>query len=234
MRYQAEHRVELSSAAADPAKETTKLWRYLAGQPITKADISEYIKQAELALVMTPGSVEEERMSSAMAYLKDDTRNRLQESRGSDQLRGRVVLVDEHRTTRVSSAVHGQQPCEEELDHQQPTRRADWKPPSGQVDLRLLRQAWSQQPKGRGKAQGKAAKAKPSPQPDRWLDKDCNATLNMQRIADNRWRPLELCRWPEQGALPAKGKECPGLGYKRLRDKPPKAQQQQQQPAEAQ
>ncbi|KAJ9518369.1 hypothetical protein QJQ45_010304 [Haematococcus lacustris] len=79
MRCQAEHRVELSSSAANPAKETTKLWRYLAGQPITKADILEYIKLAELALVMTPGSVEEERMFSAMAYLKDDTRNRLQE-----------------------------------------------------------------------------------------------------------------------------------------------------------
>ncbi|KAJ9520774.1 hypothetical protein QJQ45_007633 [Haematococcus lacustris] len=38
----------------------------------------------------------------------------------------------------------------------------------------------------------------------------------------------------EQTALPAKGKEYPGLGYKRLRDKPPKAQQQQQQPAVAQ
>ncbi|KAJ9517071.1 hypothetical protein QJQ45_002595 [Haematococcus lacustris] len=37
------------------------------------------------------------------------------------------------------------------------------------------------------------------------------------------------------GALPAKGKEYPGLGYKRrLREKPLKAQQQQQQPAEAQ
>ncbi|KAJ9526480.1 hypothetical protein QJQ45_009964 [Haematococcus lacustris] len=68
-----------SSAAGNPAKETTKLWRYLAGQPITKADILEYIKLAELALVMTPGSVQEERMFSAMAYLKDDTRNRLQE-----------------------------------------------------------------------------------------------------------------------------------------------------------
>ncbi|GFH07364.1 uncharacterized protein HaLaN_02152 [Haematococcus lacustris] len=32
----------------------------------------------------------------------------------------------------------------------------------------------------------------------------------------------------QQGALPAKGKEYPGLGYQRLRDKPPKAQQQQQ------
>ncbi|KAJ9509887.1 hypothetical protein QJQ45_011505 [Haematococcus lacustris] len=84
------------------------------------------------------------------------------------------------------------------------------------------------------KGKGKAAKAKPAPQPGRWLDRDCNAALNMQRIGESRWRPLELCFWPEQGALPAKGKEYPGLGYKRLRDKPPKAQQQQQQPAEAQ
>ncbi|KAJ9517945.1 hypothetical protein QJQ45_004238 [Haematococcus lacustris] len=82
------------------------------------------------------------------------------------------------------------------------------------------------------KGKGKAAKAKPAPQPGRWLDRDCNATLNMQRIGESKWRPLELCYWPEQGELPAKGKEYPGLGYKRLRDKPPKAQQQQ--PAEAQ
>ncbi|KAJ9519789.1 hypothetical protein QJQ45_013445 [Haematococcus lacustris] len=173
--------------------------------------------------------------------------------RGSDQLRGRVVLVDEHRTTRVSSAVNGHQPCEEELDHEQPTRPAGWKPAARQVDLRLLRPAWSQQrdqpvrglmwcpvvaphkppqppcssqaatqptasepgpstpppakrskraeaeraaepsqpTKGTGK--GKAAKAKPAPQPGRWLDRDCNAALNMQRIGESRWRPLELC-----------------------------------------
>ncbi|KAJ9530839.1 hypothetical protein QJQ45_028714 [Haematococcus lacustris] len=89
----------------------------------------------------------------------------------------------------------------------------------------------------KGKGKGKAAKAKPAPQPGRWLDRDCNAALNMQRIGESRWRPLELCYWPDQGALPAKGKEYPGLGYKRLRDKLPKAQQQQQQqqqPAEAQ
>ncbi|KAJ9534494.1 hypothetical protein QJQ45_022152 [Haematococcus lacustris] len=55
----------------------------------------------------------------------------------------------------------------------------------------------------------------------------------MQRIGESKWRPLELCFWPEQGALPAKGKEYPGLGYERVRDKPPKAQQQQQ-PAVAQ
>ncbi|KAJ9522481.1 hypothetical protein QJQ45_008226 [Haematococcus lacustris] len=55
----------------------------------------------------------------------------------------------------------------------------------------------------------------------------------MQRIGKSRWRPLELCYWPEQGALPAKGKENPGLGYKRLRDDPSPRAQQQQQPAVA-
>ncbi|KAJ9524292.1 hypothetical protein QJQ45_008506 [Haematococcus lacustris] len=171
--------------------------------------------------------------------------------RGTDQRRGRVVLVDEHRTTRVNSAVNGQQPCERQLNKRRATRPASWKPPAGQVEQRLLRPAWSKQrdqppstkaepeaeptqpTKSKGKAQGKAAKAKPAPQPGRWLDRDCNAALNMQRIGESKWRPLELCYWPEQGKLPAKGKEYPGLGYKRLRDKPPKAQQQQQ-PATAQ
>ncbi|KAJ9512218.1 hypothetical protein QJQ45_012769 [Haematococcus lacustris] len=46
----------------------------------------------------------------------------------------------------------------------------------------------------------------------------------MQRIGESRWRPLELCYWPQQRALPAKIKEYPGLGYKRLRVKRPTAQ----------
>ncbi|KAJ9519095.1 hypothetical protein QJQ45_007649 [Haematococcus lacustris] len=57
----------------------------------------------------------------------------------------------------------------------------------------------TQSGKGTGKTQGMAAKAKPAPQPGRWLDRDCNAALNMQRIGASRWRPLELCYWPEQG-----------------------------------
>ncbi|KAJ9512416.1 hypothetical protein QJQ45_012965 [Haematococcus lacustris] len=57
---------------------------------------------------------------------------------------GKVVLVDEHRTTRVNSAVNGQQPCAEELDHEEPTRRVDLKPLQGQVEHQLLRRAWSQ------------------------------------------------------------------------------------------
>ncbi|KAJ9517937.1 hypothetical protein QJQ45_004256 [Haematococcus lacustris] len=36
-------------------------------------------------------------------------------------------------------------------------------------------------------------------------------------MKESRWRPLELCWWPEQTALLAKGKEYPGLGYKRVR-----------------
>ncbi|KAL6758967.1 hypothetical protein V8C86DRAFT_3133901, partial [Haematococcus lacustris] len=36
--------------------------------------------------------------------------------RGTDQRRGRMVLVDERRTSRVSSAVHGKQPCESHLN----------------------------------------------------------------------------------------------------------------------
>ncbi|KAJ9511536.1 hypothetical protein QJQ45_029934, partial [Haematococcus lacustris] len=158
--------------------------------------------------------------------------------RGKDQDGGRVVLVDEHRTSRVSSAVNGKQPCEEELDHEQPTRPADWKPPEGQGEHRLLCPASSQQrdqqpgshtasrlgarpitpllakrskrnkaeqaakstqpTEGKGKAKGKAAQTKPTPQSGRWLDRDCNAALNIQHIEESRWRPLELCWWPEQ------------------------------------
>ncbi|KAJ9525833.1 hypothetical protein QJQ45_009300 [Haematococcus lacustris] len=70
----------------------------------------------------------------------------------------------------------------------------------------------TQPTKGKGKAQGKAAKAKPAPQPGRWLDEDCNAAPTAAVLVI-------------QTALPAKGKEYTGMGYKRVRNKPPKAQQ---------
>ncbi|KAJ9514139.1 hypothetical protein QJQ45_002241 [Haematococcus lacustris] len=41
--------------------------------------------------------------------------------------------------------LNGQQPCEEQLDHEQPTKPAGWKPPAGQVHHQLLRPTWSQQ-----------------------------------------------------------------------------------------
>ncbi|KAJ9522542.1 hypothetical protein QJQ45_008384 [Haematococcus lacustris] len=110
-----------------------------------------------------------------------------------------------------------------------PTEPGPSTPPPANRSKRTKVEQADEPTNGEGKAKGKAAKAKPAPQAGRWLDRDCNATLNMQRIGESRWRPLELCYWPDQGALSAKGKEYPGLGYKRLRDKPPKAQQQQQQ-----
>ncbi|KAJ9534600.1 hypothetical protein QJQ45_022182 [Haematococcus lacustris] len=54
----------------------------------------------------------------------------------------RLVIVDEFRTTRVSSSVHARQPCELHLPPDQP-RPADWVPPAGLVNHRLLRPAWS-------------------------------------------------------------------------------------------
>ncbi|KAJ9531322.1 hypothetical protein QJQ45_006767 [Haematococcus lacustris] len=65
--------------------------------------------------------------------------------RGKDQDGGRVVLVDEHRTRRVSSAVNGKQPCEVELNTLSATRPAGWKPTAGQVEPRMVRPAWSQE-----------------------------------------------------------------------------------------
>ncbi|KAJ9517961.1 hypothetical protein QJQ45_004278 [Haematococcus lacustris] len=159
--------------------------------------------------------------------------------RSTDQRRGRVVLVDEHRTTRVSSAVNGQQPLAPREPPQAPgssqeaTQAAASEPgPSTPPPAKRSKRTKAEPAAEPNKGTGKAAEAKPAPQPGRWLYRNCNAALNMQRIGESRWRPLELCYWPEQGKLPAKGKEYPGLGYKRVRDKPLKAQQQQ--PAEAQ
>ncbi|KAJ9521975.1 hypothetical protein QJQ45_024857 [Haematococcus lacustris] len=147
--------------------------------------------------------------------------------RGIVQLQGRVVLVDEHRTSRVSSAVYGRHPSWSQ-QRDQPVRGMMWcpvdapcKPPQAPCSSQAATQPAASQPgpsspppakrskrtkaeqaaeptqpiKGKGKAQGKAARAKPAPQ----------------------------AKPSQQPALPAKGKAYPGLGYKRLRDRPPKA-----------
>ncbi|GFH29844.1 hypothetical protein HaLaN_28579 [Haematococcus lacustris] len=109
------------------------------------------------------------------------------------------------------SAVNGKQPC----PTQQPRghtgsslrARAQHFPPAKRNKRTKVEQR-AEPTNGTGKAQGKAAKRKLAQQPG---------------SAESRWQPLELCYWPDLGALPAKGKEYPGLGYKRLRDKPPKA-----------
>ncbi|GFH11148.1 hypothetical protein HaLaN_06595, partial [Haematococcus lacustris] len=49
----------------------------------------------------------------------------------TDRVPGRVVTVDEFRTSRVSSILNSPQPCEEELDSSKPSRPEDWKPKPG-------------------------------------------------------------------------------------------------------
>ncbi|KAJ9509689.1 hypothetical protein QJQ45_011316 [Haematococcus lacustris] len=104
-----------------------------------------------------------------------------------------------------------------------------WKPKPGQVQARLLRSAWS----NRFEAPVRGlmwcpwlAQATPG-ELGKWVDRDCNAALNLQRAGESKWRPLELCRWQHRGRLPAQGKEYPALGFKKLRDRAPKAQAQQ-------
>ncbi|KAJ9533408.1 hypothetical protein QJQ45_026513, partial [Haematococcus lacustris] len=137
----------------------------------------------------------------------------------TDRVPGRVVTVDQFRTSRVSSILNSPQPCEEELDSSKPTRPEDWKPKQGQVQNRLLRSALSK----RFEAPVRGimwcpwlAQATPGDL-GKWVDRDCNAALNLQRAGESKWRPLELCR----------GKEYPALGFKKLGDRAPKAQAQQ-------
>ncbi|KAJ9528067.1 hypothetical protein QJQ45_005662 [Haematococcus lacustris] len=130
--------------------------------------------------------------------------------RGTEKRRGRVVLVDEHRTSQVSSAVNGQQPLASHTPPQapcssqaatQPTASEpgpSTPPPAKRSQRTKAEQAAepTQPTKGKGKAQGKAqgkaARAKPAPQPGRWLARNCNAALTMQRIGESRWHQLEL------------------------------------------
>ncbi|KAJ9517026.1 hypothetical protein QJQ45_009106 [Haematococcus lacustris] len=147
----------------------------------------------------------------------------------ADRVPGKVVTVDEFRTSRVSSILNSPQPCEEELDSSKPTRPEDWKPKPGQVQDRLLRSAWSK--RFEAPVRGLMwcpwlAQATPGDL-GKWVDRDCNTALNLPRAGESKWRPLELCSWPHRGRLPAQGKEYPALGCKKLRDRAPKAQAQQ-------
>ncbi|KAJ9528944.1 hypothetical protein QJQ45_000488 [Haematococcus lacustris] len=216
----------------------------------------------------------------------------------------RLVTVDEFRTSRVSSSVYARQPSELHLPPNQP-RPADWVPPAGQVNPRLVRPAWglrhakyvrglswchqvpptppppapapapaqapllpaqappppapaqapppppAQDPPAPAQdpapptAQGPPAQAPPPPPPaqaqplpaapgpatppqappgGRWLDRDTNGCLNLQRIGESRQRPIELCRWDDLEALPPIGKEYQ-QGYKLVNDRLPKGRQ---------
>ncbi|KAJ9525406.1 hypothetical protein QJQ45_003209 [Haematococcus lacustris] len=63
-----------------------------------------------------------------------------------------------------------------------------------------------------------------APPGGRWLDRDTNGCLNLQRIGESRQRPIELCRWDDLEALPPIGKEYQ-QGYKLVNDRLPKGRQ---------
>ncbi|KAJ9525649.1 hypothetical protein QJQ45_003321 [Haematococcus lacustris] len=145
----------------------------------------------------------------------------------------RLVIVDEFRTSRVSSSVHARQTCELHLPDDQP-RPEDWVPPAGQVNQRLVRPAWSL--RHAKYAQPLPAAPGPVPPPQapswgRWLDRDTNACFNFQRIGESTQRPLELCSWKDREALPPVGKEYQ-QGYKRVNDRLPKGRQRLHRAAE--
>ncbi|GFH30351.1 hypothetical protein HaLaN_29186 [Haematococcus lacustris] len=58
----------------------------------------------------------------------------------------------------------------------------------------------------------------------RWLDRDTNGCLNLQRIGESRQRPIELCQWDDLEVLPPIGTEYQ-QGYKLVNDRLPKVRQ---------
>ncbi|KAJ9534451.1 hypothetical protein QJQ45_016148 [Haematococcus lacustris] len=142
----------------------------------------------------------------------------------------RLVIVDEFRTTRVSSSVHARQPCELHLPPNQP-RPADWVPPAGQVNHRLLRPAWSLRHAKCVRGLKWCHERPQAPPWGRWLDRDTNPCLNFQRIGESKQRPLELCRWTDLEALPPIGKEY-HQRYKLVNDRLPKVKQRLHRAAE--
>lgn len=68
------------------------------------------------------------------------------------------------------------------------------------------------------KGEGKGLKAKPSPQPGRWVDRDWHAALNTQCFGESKCCPLELCLCqsrkgchPKEGSTLAWATRRPGL-----------------------
>ncbi|GFH31849.1 uncharacterized protein HaLaN_30968, partial [Haematococcus lacustris] len=128
----------------------------------------------------------------------------------TDRVPGKVVTVDEFRTSKDSLIMNSPQPCEEELDSSKPTRPEDWKPKSGQVQNRLLQSAWSKlfEAPVRGLMWCPwLAQATPG-NLGKWVDRDCNAALNLQRAGEAKPRSTqhglqEAARPSPQGPSPA-------------------------------
>ncbi|KAJ9527208.1 hypothetical protein QJQ45_025466 [Haematococcus lacustris] len=105
----------------------------------------------------------------------------------TDRVPGKVVTVDEFRTSRVNPAMNSPQPCEAELDCSKPTRLENWKPKPGQVQHRLLQSAWSQRIVARVRGLMWCPQLHQATPGDHgsWVNRDCNAALNLQRAGES-------------------------------------------------
>lgn len=56
----------------------TKLWRIIDASSMLRHGLLEYLKLAEIAIVLVLGSVEDERTFSTLSFMKDRLRNRRQ------------------------------------------------------------------------------------------------------------------------------------------------------------
>ncbi|KAJ9519404.1 hypothetical protein QJQ45_023024, partial [Haematococcus lacustris] len=115
--------------------------------------------------------------------------------RGTDQRRGRVVLVDEHRTTRLGASSVTRQ-AGRQAGRQAATQAAASEPgPSTPLPAKRSKRTKAE-PEAAEPSQPTKGKGKPAPQPGRWQDRDCNAALNMQRIGLSRLRMLPASAQP--------------------------------------
>ena len=55
----------------------TRLWKRISQSEVLRTSISEYFKLADLCQTMILGSVEDERVFSALGFLKSNVRNKL-------------------------------------------------------------------------------------------------------------------------------------------------------------
>ncbi|PNH11804.1 hypothetical protein TSOC_001293 [Tetrabaena socialis] len=72
-----------STSASRPAEPSTRqCWERITSVAGLQHGLSEFVKLAELVFVMVPGSVEDERRFSALAFIKSKVRNRLTDHLG--------------------------------------------------------------------------------------------------------------------------------------------------------
>jgi hypothetical protein len=76
MRSQSKEAIQ--NAKSMGVNATTLLWQNLTSSPSNEAHMPEFIKLAEITLVLVGGSVEDERTFSIVEWVKNPQRNRLQ------------------------------------------------------------------------------------------------------------------------------------------------------------